>query len=232
LARELEAIRENHIWCARFDKLNDPMEGIFALSPTTARAPDGPLIPLEVRNLMQTMGVCCFSDTNENYVMWAHYADEYRGICVEYSTHDLSDGLPDVFAVRVQYDIQLPKPRYEETPDRQGAAIKALSSKNSDWFYEREWRLLTKPNAMDIPGALKIQGQNPVKGIYFGPRAKPDVIADIMTALRGVRDNTIEFYRPILLDRRYGYQWRKWSSEDGSWLISERDRKAREGGAK
>jgi hypothetical protein len=139
--------------------------------------------------------------------MWAHYAGGYRGICVKYSTHDLRDGLPDVCAVRVQYDIQIPVLGADETPDRLEAAIKALSSKKSDWYSEREWRLLTKLEATDVPGSLEIQGQNPVKGIYFGPRTEPDVIAAFRDALVDVRHNTIRFYRPTLLDHRYKYQW-------------------------
>ncbi len=140
LERELNAIRKNHLWCSQFVQLNDPMEGIFGMTPTAARAPDGPQIPQEVQSVMRQMGVCCFSDTYENDLMWIHYAGEYRGICVEYSAHDLDDGLTEVCAVRVQYDIQVPILRATEASDHQQAAIKALSSKKSDLYYEREWR--------------------------------------------------------------------------------------------
>ena len=207
LDRELKAIRENHLWCSRFDSLNDPMEGFFGLTPTAARAPDGPLVPPEVRSVMQQMGVCCFSDTYESDVMWAHYAGEYRGICVQYSTHDLCDGLPDVYAVRVQYDVQTPVLRADETPDREEAAIKALSSKKSDWYYEREWRFLTKHKAIDVPGRLQILGQNPVKGIYFGPRTEGNVIDAVREGLREVRNGSIKFYNPTSINRRYQYEW-------------------------
>lgn len=203
--REIKAIRENYLWFSLFEELNDPMEGFFGLTLTAAGAPDGRLILPEVQNVMRQMGVCCFSDTYENDLMWAHYAGEHRGICVKYSTHDLRDGLPDVCAVRVQYDIQIPVLGADET--RREAAIKALSSKKSDWYSEREWRLLTKPEAIDVPGSLKIQGQNPVKGIYFGLRTEPDVIAAFRDALVDVRDNTIRFYRSTLLDHSYKYQW-------------------------
>jgi hypothetical protein len=205
--REIKAIRENYLWFSEFHTLNDPMEGSFSLTPTAARVPDGSLISPEVRDVMRQIGVCCFSDTFENDLMWAHYAGEYRGICVKYSAHDLRDGLPDVYAVRVQYDIQIPILSDHETPDRQQAAIKALSSKKSDWYYEREWRLLTKPKAIDVPGKLEIRGQNPVKGIYFGPRTERDVIDAFREALAGVRDNPIKFYEPAPPNKRFQYEW-------------------------
>ena len=126
---------------------------------------------------------------------------------MEYSAHDLNDGLPDVCALRVQYDIQAPILSADETPDLQQAAIKALSSKKSDWYYEREWRLLTRPEAIDVPGNLKIQAQNPVKRIFFGPRTESDVIKAFMKGLSGVRNDTISFHRPKSLDRTFRYQW-------------------------
>lgn len=199
LEREIEAISENYLWFSQFEELNDPMEGIFGISATAASAPDGPQIPTEVQTMMRQTGVCCFSDTYENDLMWIHYAGDYRGICVKYSTHDLGDGLTDVRAVRMQYDIQAPILRTAEAAHRQQAAIKALSSKKSDWYYEREWRLLTYPNVIDVPGFLKIEGQNPVKGIYFGPRTEPKVIDIFVKALSDVRDGSIKYYRPTSL---------------------------------
>jgi hypothetical protein len=185
------------------------MEGIFSMTPTAARAPDGAQVSPEVQSVMRQMGVCCFSDTYENDLMWIHYAGGYRGICVEYSSHDLDDGLAEVCAVRVQYDIQIPILRAAEASDRQRAAIKALSSKKADLDYEREWRLLTHPKAIDLPGSLKIQGQNPVKGIYFGPRTEPNVIEAFREGLRGVRNDTIKFYQPTSPDHRFRYQWKE-----------------------
>lgn len=205
--REIKAIRENYLWCSLFDNLNDPMEGIFGLTPTAARASDGAHIPGDVQNLMRKMGVCCFSDTYENDLMWAHYAGEYRGICVQYSTNDLCNGLPGVNAVRMQYDIQIPILRAAEAADRQESAIKALSTKKSDWHYEREWRFIANPGMVDVPGTLQINGKNPVKGIFFGSRTEFNVIDAFKEALIGVRDDTIKFYRPVLRNRSYRYEW-------------------------
>lgn len=204
LNRELEAICQNYLWCSLFEALNDPMEGVFGISPTAARAPDSPNIFQEVLFAKQQMGICCFSDTHENDLMWVHYAGEYSGICVKYSTHDLDDGLKDVYAVRMQYDIQIPNLRAAETSDYQRAAIKALSSKKSNWYYEREWRLFAEKC-----GRLDIVGQNPVKAIYFGPRTKPAVIEAFRKGLSGVRGNTIKFLRPTSHDHRYQFNWQE-----------------------
>ncbi|MGY3034301.1 hypothetical protein ACVIIV_003471 [Bradyrhizobium sp. USDA 4354] len=38
------------------------------------------------------IGICCFSDTNDNELMWAHYAANYSGICVAYLAERLTSG--------------------------------------------------------------------------------------------------------------------------------------------
>jgi hypothetical protein len=107
----------------------------------------------------------------------------------------------------VQYDVQAPTISVDESQNRREAAIKALSSKKADWHYEREWRLLTKPGAVDVPGSLKIRGQNPVKGIYFGFRTELEAIDVFRRGLAGVRNDSIKLYRPTLIDRIYKFQW-------------------------
>src|SRR5512138_2680122 len=95
LQREIQAIRENYLWCSRLEAFNDPMEGVFSLSPTAARASDGALVPPKVQAVIRKMGVCCFSDDVGNPLMWAHYAGGSRGVCIKYSTNDLDRGLPE-----------------------------------------------------------------------------------------------------------------------------------------
>jgi hypothetical protein len=209
LNREMDAIRNNYIWCSNFEALNDPMEGIFRLTPTAANMPNGHRIPSAVIEVMIQMGVCCFSDTCENDIMWAHYAGECSGICIAYSAHDLRDGLSGVWGARVQYDIQSPILSDHETLDLEHAAIKALSSKKEAWSYEREWRLLTKPLAVNAPGKLQIQGQNPVKGILFGSRTDSRVIDAVRASLNGVRNDSIKYYEPVLTRGTYRYEWKE-----------------------
>lgn len=40
----------------------------------------------EIGNFLNTRGVTCFSEINDDLLMWSHYGGRYRGICLEFST--------------------------------------------------------------------------------------------------------------------------------------------------
>ncbi|MDA9391633.1 hypothetical protein WN73_13505 [Bradyrhizobium sp. CCBAU 45394] len=48
------------------------------------------------------IGICCFSDTNDNELMWEHHTANYSGICVAYLAERLIAGtLDDVHLVQL-----------------------------------------------------------------------------------------------------------------------------------
>ena len=54
------------------------------------------------------MKVCCFTEINTNLAMWAHYAKDFTGICVEYDMTMFAQG--DIRRIRmfpVYYDKEL-----------------------------------------------------------------------------------------------------------------------------
>jgi hypothetical protein len=38
------------------------------------------------------LGICSFSEVHNNEILWAHYADEFRGICIAYRFEGLLTG--------------------------------------------------------------------------------------------------------------------------------------------
>lgn len=37
-------------------------------------------------NALKPFGCCSFSTNPKNLLMWSHYADEHKGLCIEYRT--------------------------------------------------------------------------------------------------------------------------------------------------
>ena len=79
--------------------------------------------------------------------MWSHYANGHNGICIELSARAL--GHADFFgqASAVTYQEDLPVVDYfrDKPMDK---VRKAVYTKSSAWFYEREYRLVvTQPSA-------------------------------------------------------------------------------------
>ena len=46
------------------------------------------VVDKHVRSFLQTKGVTCFSERNNDLLMWSHYGGRYKGFCLE-PVHDL-----------------------------------------------------------------------------------------------------------------------------------------------
>jgi hypothetical protein len=147
-------------------------------------------IQTQVDSFSKKNGVCCFTSTNSNLLMWAHYANSYRGYCLEYYTNQ------DPFSKikHVQYTKCIP------TFDILGFISKPSSNlisnlfvtKSIDWKYEKEWRLLHAE-----AGTEYVYPANSLKAIYFGPRISLQYQEIICLILNGQNPN-VEFWNGSL----------------------------------
>lgn len=85
------------------------------------------------------IGVFCLSAVDDDVLMWSHYADCHRGICLEFRLAHTAH--VDFFAgaTRVRYQEDLPVVNPYEM-DRLEMMRACLLTKSSRWAYEQEWR--------------------------------------------------------------------------------------------
>jgi len=141
--RELEAIQQNYLYCAPYTSLNDPMEGVFRASRVFRGSNNYRDARRAIVDNKTEIGMCSFSEVHDHELMWAHYADQYRGICIGYSFAKLLDHLDDdVSFVRMYYNEAVPIVRHS-SQEPADAAKMVLSYKNYRWLYEREWRMFS-----------------------------------------------------------------------------------------
>jgi len=65
-------------YASSFFDLNDPMEGLFYCEAGTKQE----YIEAIVRG-KEKLRICAFSKDRKNVLLWAHYADGFKGICIE-----------------------------------------------------------------------------------------------------------------------------------------------------
>jgi hypothetical protein len=136
--RELEAIEQAYLHCAPFSVLNDPMEGAFTSSRRLRNAPDYEAIRSAVLDNKAGLRICSFSEVPDHELMWAHYADQFKGICISYGLDKLKESMEnDVCFVRMFYSEKQPTIHR----DHADLAKMVLSYKSYKWLYEREWRM-------------------------------------------------------------------------------------------
>src|SRR6218665_619880 len=109
--------------------------------------------------------ICCFSERNDSLLMWSHYADEHKGICIEYDLGSNDEIRPFLSPIAYSDTIYKIKTFDDLTPLQQ---IGAMLTKCKDWEYEEEWRY-TPIKAFDKDLDEKVNVPIP-KAVYFGPR--------------------------------------------------------------
>ena len=84
-------------------------------------------------------GVLSLAEHPDHVLMWAHYADSHRGICLRFRASSTTPFFG--YAQRVHYQVERPAVNLiNDSPHVQSE--KALLTKADFWSYEREWRIV------------------------------------------------------------------------------------------
>ena len=97
-------------------------------------------------------GLYCMSEIRDSLLMWAHYSDSHRGFCVGLHTEKLLEtaaaaALESKFISlkKIRYEEKMPIIHFFESDDSKGPSDDIdtfISTKSSDWSYEKEYRLV------------------------------------------------------------------------------------------
>jgi hypothetical protein len=178
--QEIDSILQKYLFCSSFTRMNDPMEGFYRPSKVLSGKSDYKDIVREITGIKSTVGISCFTETFENVLMWTHYAGNYTGMCLSYSSKELLAGLPHhVRLVRLAYVDEPPIIFPNQVNNVSNAATHILSQKKYNWAYEREWRVLGSVGRVEIG---RVQA---VKAIYFGSRVNLKHRQRILARIQG-----------------------------------------------
>jgi hypothetical protein len=139
----LKSLSERRLKISTLPDLNDP----FELLPYTMTDRNHRTAVRATRNkLARKRGVLCFSAAWKDPVIWTHYSDKHKGLCLGFE-------IPDGVARRVDYVAKrLPFPATPTLADAEAL----LFTKYINWKYEQEIRVWTALNDSE-------------QGFYFAP---------------------------------------------------------------
>lgn len=148
-----------------------------------------------------TNGVCCFSETNTDLLMWGHYSDGFKGFCLEFNT----EFEPFIKLHKVVYSDLLPIINIFDlfSSDTYTFVTDLYCTKSQKWQYEREWRVLHK-NA----GTLFHYAPECLKGIYFGPNIDYALFEILCLILIGQNPN-VELWKGQLSENEFNITFNK-----------------------
>jgi len=147
----MKSLWEKRLKIAEYADLNDP----FELLPFEQTDKDVRVYTKKVVNILsREHGVLCFSESWRSTLMWAHYGDKHKGICLGFEIED------DANLTKIEYVSKRIPSRIDFSKPLGGVdepmLTKCLNVKYSGWKYEKERR-------------LRVRLQEQRDGIYYNP---------------------------------------------------------------
>ena len=159
-------LADHRIKISEFADMNDPFEllGVKLSEPTRYEGSSAAEIERVLRQHCQlSYGALCFSKSPSNPLLWSHYADKHRGICLgfdvapgvrigdpnyvqsqqEADSDVLIEGFPSSHLSEGEAAID---PKFQEAEQ---IIMRLLLTKFKDWEYEDELRLIARKKARE-----------------------------------------------------------------------------------
>ena len=131
----ISSIALKRLKIARFGDLNDPFE---LLAAEQSDKDFRKAIKSWKEEFHKTKGLICFSENWRNPVLWSHYAEKHRGICLGFD-------VPEQYALSVTYRKKRVPIRFQNKDPDQGLdenfVDELLRTKYEHWAYEAERRM-------------------------------------------------------------------------------------------
>ena len=191
----IEFLKNNSIYFSNYQEFNDPFESVckkkydftpkeyfetfqrwgvdfFSAAIEAEKIRLGyvngkDLLSQATNQILKDFAYFCMTKDPDNILMWSHYADSHKGVCLKF---DLLQDL-DTFALTVPVDYNSEYPEFNTLNGNPG--INIITRKSLDWAYEHEHR------------TVKINAH----GLYA---IKKDVLAEVIFGCRtSEKDKTL-----------------------------------------
>lgn len=149
-----------------------------------------------IEKFVQNKGVSCFSEVNDELLMWAHYSEKYSGFCLEFDTNN------ELFekARKVSYTENMPKLNAVSiyVDGERGELInKLFCTKSKSWEYEKEWRCIHA-----VAGTPFTYPAELLTGVYFGPKVNHTNLEIICLILQG-QNASVRFWKGKMSETKF-----------------------------
>jgi hypothetical protein len=214
--RDLESLKSDYFWAPSREFLNDPCEGLYNRSPLdhqlgligSISTPGNKSVEksfLDVKSAVESIfsfvdkvGIYSLAKSENEELLWAHYAYGHKGFCVEYDLEKLiSFENQDYKVIDVVYSdrpLKLGSSEILINPDQTVFLKKLIGAKPDSWKYEKEIRIITPSHGRHD------YDFRAVKSIYFGLHMPNDQKLTIMESMVG---RGILYKQMALIDGTY-----------------------------
>ncbi len=198
--KTLSSLVKEKNWVSDPLDFNDPFEFSFKeiynankQNELTYLEEDSRMVRQLYHEIVSNYGVVCYSSVVPNILLYSHYADKHRGLCLEFEVENIENSN----LKEVEYCTEFKRIAFSLENNSQKEEIEMiLTSKSTVWACEKEYRQIFnfKNNYTNYPGKLT--------RIIFGCQAKSDDI-DVVVNLQSLNNTEIEFCKTFIFPNSY-----------------------------
>jgi len=171
--RLIESLVNRSLYFAKPGALNDPFDCQIDLRGALRRAESSaagdrknllssflgnPMFFESWQSTFENLGVCCFSIENLDTLLWSHYADAHKGVCLRCefrASYLLSEEFDLTTMGNVQYLAEPVTEWLKNAPTDMTKFVEGLvhmfaKSKSPAWAYEKEARIFRPPGVFSF----------------------------------------------------------------------------------
>lgn len=118
-------------------------------------------------NFKNRLSIICLSEDCCINPMWAHYADNHKGVCIEYDFKNISELIfkhlcfPIEYVEKADNSLELSSLFDDNIKTNSNWILRLALKKSYDWKYEKEWRIIVSQFIADY------FNDNNHKSLYF-----------------------------------------------------------------
>lgn len=158
--------------------LQESFDNLYPPSPTDLESFES-----RYRSRLKRIGIFSVTEGSDSIVMWSHYAQRHKGLCLELDTDRLPEGTS---CLPISYSRE--RPTINLFSDRKCANLVAATTKTDDWKYEAEWRLIkeARPDQRQFPQPVD-SPQGFIHAVIFGALIDPDSRATVLDWIKHLK---------------------------------------------
>jgi hypothetical protein len=153
--------------------------------------------------LLITTIIYCLSEKNDEILIWSHYADGHKGVCLEFDAFSdaaFSEMILFGDALKVYYSDTRPTINLLDIGDKPEEYKNAFLTKSTHWGYEQEWRIIR----VEHQGGFGPRHFQPeiLTGVIFGAFIAKQDKQKILELIKNY-PTKINLYQSKINERRY-----------------------------
>jgi hypothetical protein len=160
------------------------------------------------KEAVDKIGICCFSENDKALLMWSHYANKHKGICL---TFDVSkdEELFTKHPYKVEYPQKYPVYHWPRDTGKVKPFRYLIATKSKEWDYEEEIRIVRNSDSVKQEFRGKVSfNKKALVAIKFGynsDESEQIIIKSILDKVGGY--GHVKFYKAKLKRFEFGIEY-------------------------